>query len=69
MLYIMEFLSMTTLCSRSSWGSDLSCVFFLIGAVNDEDMRTSVQSEDYQFGDILHFPGIDSYRNLTLKVG
>ena len=62
-LFILDFLY------RESWGSNLRCVFFLLGYSANQTINQLAQSEMTRNKDILQIPIIDKYNHLTEKVG
>ena len=53
---------------RESWGSNLRCVFFLLGYSANQTINQLAQSEMTRNKDILQIPIIDKYNHLTEKV-
>lgn len=56
---------------RRTWARDARAlnvpVYFVLGASDDRQVMTSVVDEDAASGDIVQWPFLDSYANLTLK--
>lgn len=52
---------------RESWGSNLRCVFFLLGYSPNETINQLAQTEMALNQDILQIPIIDEYSHLTEK--
>ena len=53
---------------RGSWGSSLPCLFFLLGLSKHESVNDKVEKEKEEENDIILYPELDSYSNLTHKV-
>ena len=73
----------TQTLSRKTWGEKLPCIFFLVGegpeelqvsqnqleiAVISSVIQVQMKFEGERHRDLLQYPGVDSYRNLTHKV-
>lgn len=53
---------------RGSWGTNLPCLFFVLGLSKHKSVNDKVEKEIEEENDILLYPELDSYSNLTYKV-
>ena len=53
---------------RGTWGPEIQCLFFLVGYSRTEAVTARAREEQQADGDILLYPAVDSYQNLTYKV-
>ena len=53
---------------RGTWGPEIQCLFFLVGYSRTEAVTVKAKEEQEAEGDILFYPAVDSYQNLTYKV-